>query len=41
MTRKSVGPNGSTRLGGWPVAGLKDAYHRPREPRVTEEACAW
>lgn len=41
MTRKSVAKWISRALAIGPAAALKDAYHRPKEPVITEEACAW
>ena len=41
MTRKSVGKWIGRALAMGPEAALKDAYHRPREPRISEEAKAW
>jgi len=41
MTRKSVGKWISRALAAGPGAALKDAYHRPKESRITEEARAW
>ena len=41
MTRKSVAKWINRALAAGTSAGLKDAYHRPREPVITEEACAW
>jgi transposase len=41
MTRKSVGKwiNKALEMGS--AAALKDAYHRPKEPVISEEAKAW
>jgi DDE superfamily endonuclease/Winged helix-turn helix len=41
MTRKSVDKWISRALAVGPLAALKDAYHRPKEPVITEEARAW
>ena len=41
MTRKSVAKWINRALAVGPGAALKDAYHRPREPVITEEACVW
>ena len=41
MTRKSVGKWIERALAMGVEAALKDAYHRPREPRISEEAKAW
>jgi hypothetical protein len=41
MTRKSVAKWISRALAVGPLAALKDAYHRPKEPAITEEARAW
>jgi DDE superfamily endonuclease/Homeodomain-like domain len=41
MTRKSVAKWISRALAVGPVAALKDTYHRPKEPAITEEARAW
>jgi hypothetical protein len=41
MTRKSVGKWISKALAVGASAALKDAYHRPRDPRITEDAKAW
>jgi transposase len=41
MTRKSVGKWISKALEMGSGAALKDAYHRPKEPVITEEAKAW
>jgi transposase len=41
MTRKSVGKWVSKALAVGASAALKDAYHRPKEPLITEEAKAW
>jgi transposase len=41
MTRKSVTKWINRALAIGPSAALKDAYHRPREPSITEEARAW
>ena len=41
MTRKSVAKWINRALAAGPGAALKDAYHRPRDPVITEEACAW
>jgi transposase len=41
MTRKSVGKWISRALAMGVEAALKDAYHRPKEPVITEEAKAW
>ena len=41
MTRKSVGKWIERALAMGLEAALKDAYHRPREPRISEEAKAW
>ena len=41
MTRKSVSKWINRALAVGPNAALKDAYHRPREPSITEEARAW
>jgi transposase len=41
MTRKSVAKWINRALAMGTKAALKDAYHRPREPSITEEARAW
>jgi transposase len=41
MTRKSVAKWIDRGLAVGSGAAIKDAYHRPREPRITEEARAW
>lgn len=41
MTRKSVAKWINRALSVGPSAALKDAYHRPKEPSITEEARAW
>ncbi len=41
MTRKSVGKWIERALAIGAEAALKDAYHRPYEPRISEEAKAW
>ena len=41
MTRKSVAKWINRALAVGPRAALKDAYHRPRGPSITEEARAW
>ena len=41
MTRKSVGKWITRALAMGVEAALKDAYHRPKEPVITEEAKAW
>jgi len=41
MTRKSVAKWINRALAVGPCAALKDAYHRPKEPGITEEARAW
>src|SRR5258708_2017651 len=41
MTRKSVGKWVGKAVAVGPGAALKDAYHRPREPAITEDAKAW
>jgi DDE superfamily endonuclease len=41
MTRKSVGKWISKALAVGASAALKDAYHRPRSPVITEDAEAW
>lgn len=41
MTRKSVAKWINRALAVGPSAALKDAYHRPKEPSITEEARAW
>lgn len=41
MTRKSVGKWISKALEMGSGAALKDAYHRPKEPVITEDAKAW
>ena len=41
MTRKSVAKWINRALAIGPSAALKDAYHRPKEPSITEEARAW
>jgi transposase-like protein len=41
MTRKSVAKWVGKALAVGSGAALKDAYHRPREPAITEEAKAW
>ena len=41
MTRKSVAKWINRALALGPSAALKDAYHRPKEPSITEEARAW
>ena len=41
MTRKSVAKWIKRALAVGPSAALKDAYHRPKEPSITEEARAW
>ena len=41
MTRKSVAKWIDRALAVGPDAALKDAYHRPKEPSITEEARAW
>jgi transposase len=41
MTRKSVAKWINRALAIGASAALKDAYHRPREPVITEEASAW
>lgn len=41
MTRKSVAKWITRALAIGATAALKDTYHRPKEPVITEEACAW
>jgi transposase len=41
MTRVSVRKWIDRALAVGPMAALKDAYHRPREPTITDEARAW
>jgi len=41
MTRKSVAKWINRALAVGPGAALKDSYHRPKEPSITEEARAW
>jgi transposase len=41
MTRKSVAKWINRALAVGPNAALKDTYHRPKEPSITEEARAW
>jgi transposase len=41
MTRKSVAKWINRALSIGPAAALKDAYHRPKESSITEEARAW
>lgn len=41
MTRKSVGKWVSKALSVGSSAALKDAYHRPKEPAISEDAKAW
>lgn len=41
MTRKSVGKWIAKGLAVGPAAAMKDAYHRPKEPTITEDAKAW
>ena len=41
MTRKSVAKWINRALAIGPSAALKDAYHRPKEPSITEDARAW
>jgi transposase len=41
MTRKSVGKWVSKALAVGSGAALKDAYHRPKEPWITEDSKAW
>jgi len=41
MTRKSVGKWVSKALAVGSRAALKDTYHRPKEPSITEDAKAW
>jgi hypothetical protein len=41
MTRKSVGKWVSRALAVGSGAALKDAYHRPKEPAISEDAKAW
>jgi hypothetical protein len=41
MTRKSVGKWISKALEMGSGAALKDAYHRPKQPAITEDAKAW
>ena len=41
MTRKSVGKWIAKALAVGSVAAMKDAYHRPKEPTITEDAKAW
>ena len=41
MTRKSVGKWVERALAMGLQAALKDAYHRPQQPRISEEAKAW
>jgi transposase/transposase-like protein len=41
MTRKSVGKWVTKALAVGSGAALKDAYHRPKEPTITEDAKAW
>lgn len=41
MTRKSVGKWVGKALAVGSSAALKDAYHRPKEPLITEDAKAW
>ena len=41
MTRKSVAKWINRALTIGPSAALKDTYHRPKEPTITEEARAW
>ena len=41
ITRKSVAKWISRALAVGPSAALKDAYHRPKAPSITEEARAW
>jgi hypothetical protein len=40
-TRKSVAKWVSRALAVGPEAAIKDTYHRPKEPVITEEARAW
>jgi hypothetical protein len=41
MTRKSVGKRIEKALEMGVAAGLRDAYHRPKAPVITDEAKAW
>lgn len=41
MTRKSVGKWIGKALAVGAAAALKDAYHRPKDPTITEDAKAW
>ncbi len=41
MTRKSVGKWIAKALAVGSVAAMKDAYHRPKEPTIIEDAKAW
>ena len=41
MTRKSVGKWVGKALAVGTSAALKDAYHRPKDPSITEDAKAW
>jgi transposase len=41
MTRKSVGKWIAKALAVGSAAAMKDAYHRPKEPTITEDAKAW
>ncbi len=41
MTRKSVAKWITRALAIGATAALKDTYHRPKAPVITEEACAW
>jgi transposase len=41
MTRKSVAKWINRALAVGPSAALKDAYHRPKQPSITEEARTW
>ena len=41
MTRKSVAKWVGRALAIGAAAALKDTYHRPKAPVITEEACAW
>jgi hypothetical protein len=41
MTRKSVGKWIGKALAMGSAAALKDAYHRPKEPAISEDAKSW
>ena len=41
MTRKSVGKWIGKALAVGAIAALKDTYHRPKDPQITEDAKAW